>query len=84
MLNIGNEVKRAIRFDDRHDRRDPFLDKAITYTELTMEDPKNKKVIPELIMSRDILEDYKNGNLKKCSKEQLAKYYMDFQYLIKG
>ena len=83
MLNIGNEVKRAVRFDDSHEKRDPFLNKAIAYTDLTIEDPKNSRVIPELAMSREILEDYKNGTLCACSKEQMTKYYGDFRYLMK-
>ncbi len=84
MLNIGNEVKRAVRFDASRDKRDPFLDKAITYTDLTMEDPKNSRVIPELAISRELLEDYKNGTLCACSKEQMTKYYGNFRYLHKN
>ncbi len=84
MMNIGNEVKRAIRFDDHHEKRDPFLNKAIFYTDLTMEDPKNRKVIPELAISKQLLEEYKRGELLECSKEQITKYYGDFRFLLKN
>lgn len=46
MVNIGNEVKRALRFSSNPEKRNMFLDKAIQYTCLTMEDPQNVHVYP--------------------------------------
>lgn len=82
MINIGNEVKRAIRFDSNKEKRDIFLDKAIEYTELTMQDPKNKKVLPELQISKEVLLDYKGPHNLDCSKEQINNYYLNFSYLL--
>ena len=49
MINIGNEVKRAVRFDQDEEKKHAFMDKAIQYADLTMQDPKNRDVLPELV-----------------------------------
>lgn len=46
MVNIGNEVKRALKFSSNPEKRNMFLDEAIQYTCLTMEDPQNVHVYP--------------------------------------
>lgn len=78
MLNIGNEVKRAVRFDNQPVRKNAFLDNAIVYTKKTMEDPKNQKVMPELQIGLAVLEDYKGAHQLDVSGEQLVQYYMQF------
>lgn len=78
MLNIGNEVKRAVRFNNQPERRNSFLDNAIVYTKKTMEDPKNQKVMPELQIGLAVLEDYKGAHQLDVSGEQLVQYYMQF------
>lgn len=83
MINIGNEVKRAVRFDSDKKKKDIFLEKAIEYTELTMKDPKNVKVLPELKISKEVLEDYKGPHNLDCSKEQINNYYLNFSNLCK-
>jgi PIN domain nuclease of toxin-antitoxin system len=83
MINIGNEVKRAVRFDSDQTKKAKFLDKALEYTTLTMQDPKNVRVIPELQISKEVLEDYYSGKQEiNCSKDELQKYYMTYTYLI--
>lgn len=81
MMNIGNEVKRAMRFDEGSDRSRAFMDKAIRYTELTMEDPKNAHVLPELTISKEVLEDYNGEHYLNCTKEQIGRYYAAYQLL---
>lgn len=82
MVNIGNEVKRALRFDSSPSKRKFFLDKAISYTNLTMKDPKNSHVIPELLISKEVLEDYGNSHYLNCSKEQIEQYYAVYQLFL--
>lgn len=82
MINIGNEVKRAVRFDSDKDKKTLFLNKAIQYTELTMQDPKNIRVLPELEISKEVLEDYKGKHILNCTKEQIDKYYSTFINLL--
>ena len=57
MVNIGNEVKRAVRFDEDNQKKRAFIKKALEYIELTMDDPKNKTVIPEIKIGKEILEE---------------------------
>jgi len=84
MVNIGLEVKRAFRFDNDAARRNAFLDKAIKATELTVKDPKNAKVVPELKISKEVLEDYKGEHLLDTSKEQILNYYSYFFELLQN
>ena len=82
MVNIGNEVKRAVRFDANREKKDRFLDNAIRFTELTMSDPKNARVVPELQMGKAVLEDYRGEHRLDCTKEQIARYYNAYTYLL--
>lgn len=82
MVNIGNEVKRALRLPSETEQRNAFLDKAIQYTNLTMEDPKNFRVMPELRISREVLEDYRGEHFLDCTDGQIIGYYIAYQYLL--
>jgi hypothetical protein len=82
MINIGNEVKRAVKFDADEKKKAMFLDKALEYTNLTMMDPKNAHVIPELQISKEVLEDYKGRHELNCTKEEIKKYYMTYTYML--
>lgn len=82
MINIGNEVKRAFRFEEGSSKQKMFLDKAIQYTDYTINDPKNKNVIPELNMGKEVLEDYKGSHSLNCSAEQISGYYRTFENLM--
>lgn len=82
MINIGNEVKRALRFSSDLDKRDMFFDRAIQYTNFTMENPKNAHVLSELLISKEVLEDYRGEHKLDCTGEQISRYYQAYQYLL--
>lgn len=82
MINIGNEVKRGLRFEADPDKKVMFFEKAIQYTQLTMEDCKNAHVLPELLISKEVLEDYFGEHSLACSGEQISRYYQAYQYLL--
>lgn len=82
MLNIGNEVKRGLKFYSDPDKKNIFFEKAIRYTQLTMEDCKNAHVLPELLISKEVLEDYSGKHELACSGEQIRRYYQAYQYLL--
>ncbi len=82
MVNIGNEVKRAIRFDSSSEKKRSFLDKALFYLDLTIQDPKNAPVVPELTMGKSVLEDYGTDQKYDCTKEQIRDYYLNFVYFL--
>ena len=82
MVNIGNEVKRALQFPSDSNKRAMFLNRAIQYTQLTMEDPKNTHVLPELLISKEVLEDYCGEHKLACTEGQVIGYYQAYQYLL--
>lgn len=82
MVNIGNEVKRALRFSADPVKKNMFFNKAIQYTQLTMEDSKNVHVLPELLISKEVLEDYCGEHKLACTGEQISRYYQAYQYLL--
>lgn len=82
MLNIGNEVKRALKFDAEPNKKNMFLDRAIRYTQLTIEDPKNVHVLSELLISKEVLEDYRGEHNLACTGEQIKGYYKAYQYFL--
>ena len=82
MVNIGNEVKRGLKFDSDPDKRNMFFEKALLYTQLTMEDCKNAHVLPELLISKEVLEDYYGEHRLACTGEQIGRYYQAYQYLL--
>lgn len=82
MINIGNEVKRALKFSSNQDKSNMFFDRAIKYTRFTMEDPQNAHVLPELLISIEVLEDYRGEHKLACTKEQINGYYQAYQYLL--
>ena len=82
MVNIGNEVKRGLKFDSDPEKRNMFFEKAIQYTQLTMEDCKNAHVLPELLISKEVLEDYSGEHSLVCTGEQIRRYYQAYQYLL--
>lgn len=82
MINIGNEVKRGLKFDSDPGKKTMFFQKAIQYTQLTMEDGKNAHVLPELLISKEVLEDYFGEHKLACTAEQIGNYYQAYQYLL--
>ena len=81
MVNIGNEVKRAFRFKDVS-KQQFFLNKAIDYTTLTSQDSKNAKVLDEILIGVEVLNDIKLNSVKNYSREQVIKYYSNFLYFL--
>lgn len=82
MINIGNEVKRALRYSSDSSKMNMFFDKAIQFTQLTMDDPKNAHVLSELLISKEVLEDYRGERNLACTEEQINGYYQAYQYLL--
>lgn len=82
MVNIGNEVKRGLKFDSDPEKKNMFFEKAIQYTQLTMEDCKNAHVLPELLISKKVLEDYSGEHNLACTGEQIRRYYQAYQCLL--
>ena len=79
--NIGSEVSRAIRWKNsgNNDRKESFCKKAISFLELSLEDPKNVNRKDELSFCIEELTDYFFGdNVYGTTDEMLHKYYDAF------
>ncbi len=59
-----------------------FFQKAIQYTQFTMEDSKNVHVLPELLIGKEVPEDYCGEHNLACTGEQINRYYQAYQYLL--
>lgn len=82
IMSRATEVKRALKFSSDKGKRNMFLDRAIQYTCLTMEDPQNASVLSELLISREVLEDYRGDHKLACTGEQINRYYQAYQYFL--
>ncbi|MDO4960606.1 MAG: hypothetical protein Q4E57_01940 [Eubacteriales bacterium] len=83
--NIGSEVNRAISWKNKGniDRQKSFCDKAISFLELSISDPKNKHRMGEFTSCIEELADYFKGeNVYQTTDEVLIKYYDAFLYKL--
>lgn len=82
MINIGNEVKRAFRSESDPDAKNMFIEKAIKYINYSIDDPKNKKLIPELEICSTVLSDYSGDHNLDVTKDQINNYFYNYQLLL--
>ena len=47
-----------------------------------MEGSKNAHVLPELLIGKKVLEDYRGEHNLACTGEQIDRYYQAYQYLL--
>lgn len=47
-----------------------------------MEEPKNAHVLSELLISKEVLEDYRGEHNFACTEEQINGYNQAYQYLL--
>lgn len=81
MGNIGSEVSRAIKAQERHkeDRKEKALERALELIDLTIQDPKNSTRLKEVCRTREVLCDYFYcDNIYKSTGESLNKYFLPY------
>lgn len=78
MANIGAEVGRAIKWKNKG-KKEFFLNafyRAVELIDLTIEDPKNKNYLKEILRIKELLGDYLIGNNQyKQTDSQWEKYF---------
>ena len=82
MANIGSEVYRAIswRGKDQNLSRGAFW-RALELIDLTVDDPKNKNRLKEILRMREVLVDYFVGdNQYHSTDESWQNYFYSFNY----
>lgn len=83
MANIGSEVERALhwRAAKNIDYSDQALARALELIDLTLNDPKNKSRLREILLARESLVDFfTNGNQYQSTEESLKNYFLEFAY----
>jgi hypothetical protein len=82
MANIGAEIGRAINWRKKNEKESQmFFEKGLELLDLSVEDPKNKKRLRELLRVRECLVDYFCfDNVYKSSDEKWNNYFYAFNY----
>jgi len=85
MANIGSEVERAILWREKDKEYSKLaIYRALELLDLTVEDPKNKKRLKELLRVRECLVDYFFfDNIYQSSDEKWRNYFYAFNYAVR-
>ena len=80
MANIGAEIGRAINWREKSKKESrAFFERGLELLDLTIEDPKNKKRLKELLRVRETLADYFCfDNIYGSSDEKWNNYFYAF------
>ena len=83
MANVGSEVERAIIWGKKGnaDYKQRAFYRAIELLDLTIQDPKNRKRLKEIVRVREMLADFfAFDNEYKSNETQWQKYFYSFTY----
>ena len=83
MANIGSEVERALNWKTRNnaDYTQKAFVRALELLDLTLEDARNNRRLPELARVREAIVDYFGGSNEFSSTEtSWKKYFLNFAY----
>ena len=82
MANIGAEIGRTINWKDKDKKMSKAsFERGLELLDLTIEDPKNKKRLKELLRVRETLADYFYfDNVYGSSDEKWNDYFYAFNY----
>ena len=82
MANIGAEIGRATNWRNKNKKDSQLaLERAFELIDLTIEDPKNKIRLKEILRLREILADYFYGeNEYKSTDKFFERYFYNFNY----
>ncbi len=82
MANVGAEIGRAINWKNKDERNSKMaFERGLELLDLTIEDPKNKKRLKELLRVREALVDYFCfDNIYGSSDEKWNNYFYAFNY----
>ena len=83
MANIGSDIKRTIKWKNEGNKpySEKAFERALELLYLTVEDPKNKKRLKEILRTRECLIDlYCFDNEYQTTDEIWQKYFYQFTY----
>ena len=84
MANIGAEIGRAINWSKKSKKESQkFFERGLELLDLTIDDPKNRKRLKELLLAREMLVDYFCfDNIYGSSDEKWNNYFYGFNYAV--
>ncbi len=82
MANIGAEIGRAINWRPKNEKYSKMVfERGLELSDLTIEDPKNKKRLKELLRLREMLADYFYfDNIYSSDDKKWQNYFYFFNY----
>lgn len=83
LANVGTDVERATRYQNKGDMEasNQAVERALELLDFTIADPKNKRLLKELVRVRAMLADYFFGiNEFNFTAEFWYQYFYDFNY----
>lgn len=85
LANIGAEVGRAMNWKERNKQMSlNALYRALELFDFTIDDPKNRSRLSEILRARECILDYLLGdNTYHTTKEQWEKYFFYFNLLAR-
>lgn len=86
LANIGSEIERAIKWEEKGNRElsDKAFIRALELLELSIDDQKNRNRLKELVRLYEVLVDYFAGdNFYKSSDKLWRKYFYGFNYMAR-
>lgn len=87
MANIGVEIGRAINWRNKNNKKmsnNAFF-RALELIDFTIDDPKNRNSLKEILRAREMLVDYFMGeNLYGSTDNQWEKYFYYFALASRG
>jgi len=86
MANIGAEIGRAINWKNKDKKMSrACFERGLELLDFTIEDPKNKKRLRELLRVRETLSDYfMFDNIYGSSDEKWNNYFYPFNYVCRA
>ena len=87
LANIGSEIERTISWNKKNNLVYSQLayDRALELIDLTLQDPKNRKRLKEIVRLREISADFfVFNNDYHSTSEQWQKYFLAFNYAARN
>lgn len=82
MANIGSEVERAILWRKKNEKFSQLaFERALELLDFTIDEPRNKKRLYELLRLREVLVDYFHGdNIYHSDDQKWRNYFYAFNF----
>lgn len=84
--HVGSEIDRAFHWQVQGDREASLraIDRALELIDLTIDDPRHRDRLKEILRMREVVCDYFYGdNVYQASADSLKKYFLGFALAVR-